>query len=108
MNWRDVGFLAIGLFVGANVGLFVLALCVAARRGDEMGRGWGTGDVEKRGKDGGPETEDGERKVIFERKTVVSKRTCSPRKPDKKPSGPPPPPPLGPKKLFNRKKIRGV
>ena len=36
MNWRDVGFLVIGLFVGANVGLFVLALCVAARRGDEL------------------------------------------------------------------------
>jgi hypothetical protein len=29
MNWRDVGFLVIGLFVGANVGLLVLALCEA-------------------------------------------------------------------------------
>lgn len=36
MNWRDFWFLVIGLFVGANVGLFLLSLCFAARRGDDM------------------------------------------------------------------------
>lgn len=58
MSWRDVGFLVIGLFVGANVGLLVLALCVAARRGDDMMKdGIETGD---RGREMGDGEENGE------------------------------------------------
>lgn len=132
MSWRDVGFLVAGLFVGANMGLLVMALCVAARRGDELAqssklmaeseerRGTGDGgrgknahgsrltaDREKTGDGGwetgidGPETGDAERKVVFERKVVISKRSISPRKPTKKPSGPAPTPPPGPEKAVN-------
>ena len=101
MNWRDVGFLVVGLFVGANVGLLVLALCVAARRGDELAHGsWLMADREKTG-DGGRETDDGGRGVVFERKVVISKRCVSPRKPTKLPSGTAPTPPPGPEKTIH-------
>ena len=66
MSWRDVGFLVVGLFVGSNFGLLIFALISAT--GD---RGWETGSE-------GLETGDGERRVVFERKTIISKRCVAP------------------------------
>lgn len=102
MSWRDVGFLVLGVFLGSNFGLLIYSLLFAARRGDELAHSSQLmADREKTG-GGGRETGDGERRVVFERKVVISKRCVSPMKPTKKPSGPPPPPPPpGPGRAVN-------
>jgi len=101
MSWRDVGFLVLGLFVGTNLGLMILALCAGARRGDELAKkarlnsekseltcittgAWPSQEL----------MDDGfiDPRVIYERKYVVSKRLKS-RKPK-----PPPKPPVIPVK----------
>ena len=75
MNWRDVGFLVLGLFVGSNFGLLIFALISAT--GD---RGQETGNE-------GPEMEDGGRRVVFERRTMISKRCAAPPAPTPGPVG---------------------
>lgn len=96
MNWRDVVFLVIGLFLGANVGLLVMELCVAARRGDELAQSSKLiAESEEKTGNGRPGTEDQlkvcstwpipytqeiaddavvDPRVVFERKVVISKR----------------------------------
>ena len=101
MSWRDVGFLVLGLFVGTNLGLMILALCAGARRGDELARmarlnSEKSVKSEKReircfttGAWPSQELMDDaliEPRVIYERKVVVSKRLKSRKpKPPKKP-----------------------
>jgi hypothetical protein len=96
MNWRDVGFLVVGLFVGSNFGLLIYALCHAARRGDELANGSKLkAESEEKTGDGGRDTGDQlkvcstwpisytqeweddavvDPLVVFERKVVISKR----------------------------------
>lgn len=82
MTWRDFWFLMVGLFVGTNVGLFLLALCFAARRGDDMAQSSKL-KAERRKKN-----------RSYYAYSVISKRTFSLRPPKKRPVGPPPPGPM--------------
>ena len=109
MSWRDVGFLVAGLFVGANVGLLILALCVAAGTRNVYNESCvvtnpdpdTNAPVSRVLNRNVPVTQEWvddavvNNRVVFERKTVVTKRCFSPRPPNKKPYGPPPSPPPG-------------